>query len=182
MKRYIIMMVGKTHSGKTTFAKELEDRMEHAVMIDQDTHAFFLQYHYQKLVPKTGPHDLKHAITQTIVDYAVKRTDAHLILSNANLDCSSRKRLLDYYRERGFVSIIVYFDLPETILRERIARGNRDTSILRTVSSFEQVLDRQMRMKKAEEPAADEADHLFIIRDINDVGQIMAMITNTIQK
>ncbi len=49
MKQFVIMMVGKTHSGKTSFAKELEDRVEQAVMIDQDTHALFLQNNYQKL-------------------------------------------------------------------------------------------------------------------------------------
>lgn len=181
MKRYIIMMVGKTHSGKTSFAKDLEDNVEKAIMIDQDSHALFLQKHYQKLVPKTGPNDLKHAVTQTIVDYAVNETDAHLILSNANLDCSSRTSIFKYYQERGFASIIVYFDLPETILRERIARGSRDTGILRTVSGFEQVLDRQMRLEKAEEPKADEADYLFIIRDVNDVGHIMEKVIYTIQ-
>ncbi|PAE06355.1 CRISPR-associated protein Cas2 [Terribacillus saccharophilus] len=181
MKRFIIMMVGKTHSGKTSFAKELENSLEQAVMIDQDTHAFFLQNHYPKLIPKTGSNDLKHAITQTIVDYTVNETDAHLILSNANLERSSRTRLLNYYQEREFTSIIVYFDLPETLLRERIARGNRDAVILRTVSSFEQVLDRQMRLGKAEEPSADEADHLLVIRDVNDLGYIMVKILNTVQ-
>lgn len=181
MKRFIIMMVGKTHSGKTSFAKDLEDKVEKAIMIDQDNHTVFLQKHYQKLVPKTGPNDLKHAVTQAIADYAVNETDAHLILSNANLDRSSRTRLLKYYQEQGFATIIVHFDLRESILRERIARGNRDTGILRTVSGFEQVLDRQMKIKKAEEPSADEADHLFIVREVNDLGFIMAMIINTIQ-
>lgn len=181
MKRFIIMMVGKTHSGKTSFAKELEDRVEQAVMIDQDTHALFLQNHYQKLVPKTGPNDLKHAITQTIVDYTVNETDAHLILSNANLNRSSRTRLLNYYLDRGFTSIIVYFDLPESLLRKRIAIGNRDMGILRTSSSFEQVLDRQLRKGKVEEPSADEADHLFVIRELYNVGHVLDKVINTIQ-
>ncbi|SDD57393.1 hypothetical protein SAMN05421663_11417 [Terribacillus halophilus] len=38
-------------------------------------------------------------------------------------------------------------------LRKRMAKGNRDTAILRTVPGFEQVLDRQMN--EASEPSAD---------------------------
>lgn len=36
MNRLVIMTVGITHSGKTTFAKELESVLQQAVVIDQD--------------------------------------------------------------------------------------------------------------------------------------------------
>ncbi|MFP7171460.1 ATP-binding protein [Terribacillus sp. 7520-G] len=179
MERFVIMTVGKTHSGKTTFAKELKKDLRNAVVIDQDVHALFLRNHYQELLPQSGPNDLKYAITQTIIDYAVKKTDAHLIISNANLNRTSRTKLLDYYRNQGFTSIIVYFDLPETTLRRRIADGNRDTAMLRTVSGFGQILDRQM--DEAGEPSADEADHQFVIRDENDVLNIINKILSTIK-
>ena len=42
MNRFVIMTVGKTHSGKTTFAKALEEEMTNSVVIDQDNHAEFL--------------------------------------------------------------------------------------------------------------------------------------------
>ncbi|WP_281366858.1 AAA family ATPase [Paenibacillus plantarum] len=47
MNRLVIMTVGITHSGKTTFANELESALQQAVVIDQDNHAF--SYHFKQL-------------------------------------------------------------------------------------------------------------------------------------
>ncbi|QXE01900.1 ATP-binding protein [Terribacillus sp. DMT04] len=180
MKRYIIMTVGKTHSGKTTFAKELEEKLEHAVLIDQDNHASFLHDYYKKLVPKTAKKELKHAITQTVVNYAIERSNAHLIISNANLRVSSRTGLLQFYKDNGFTSIIVYFDLPDCLLRERIRKGNRSTTILRNAVSFEQVLDNQAEDLKSglsSIPLEDESEHFFIIQDQGDKQLVLDRLT-----
>ena len=47
MNRLVIMTVGKTHNGKTTFAKALEKEMPNSVVIDQDNHAEFLHTYYE---------------------------------------------------------------------------------------------------------------------------------------
>ncbi|EVT98089.1 hypothetical protein U365_13840, partial [Bacillus anthracis 9080-G] len=39
MKRFVIITVGKTHSGKTTFARELEKEFPHSFVMDQDNQA-----------------------------------------------------------------------------------------------------------------------------------------------
>jgi len=49
MKRFVIITVGKTHSGKTTFARELEDQLNHSVVIDQDNHAEAIQTDHVKV-------------------------------------------------------------------------------------------------------------------------------------
>lgn len=60
MNRFVIMTVGMTHSGKTTFAVALETAMEpDAVVIDQDNHAAFINDHYRKLRPSEGPKYVK---------------------------------------------------------------------------------------------------------------------------
>ena len=69
------MTVGKTHSGKTTFAKALEQQLHNSLVIDQDNHAEFINIYYKTLQPKEGPNTIKYAITQTIVDYAVNQTN-----------------------------------------------------------------------------------------------------------
>ncbi|WP_233354871.1 hypothetical protein [Paenibacillus sp. JZ16] len=53
------MTVGKTHSGKTTFANELESVFQEAAVIDQDNHAEFINSHYKKLLPIEGPNRIK---------------------------------------------------------------------------------------------------------------------------
>lgn len=47
MKRLVIMTVGKTHSGKTTFARDLELALNNAFVMDQDITAEFLHTYYE---------------------------------------------------------------------------------------------------------------------------------------
>lgn len=70
MKRIFIITVGKTHSGKTTFANSLKRVLNNSIVIDQDNHAEFINTFYKKPLPKQGANTIKYAITQTIVDYA----------------------------------------------------------------------------------------------------------------
>ncbi|WP_312099430.1 ATP-binding protein [Niallia sp.] len=178
MKRLVIMTVGMTHSGKTTFAKALESRLGNAVVVDQDNHGEFLHTHYDKLVPKDGSNRIKHALTKTIVDYAVNHSDCHLILCNANRNQASRKELLSYYKKHDFTSVLVHFALPISILKERIAKNNRDTLRLRTASSYDEVLNRQHQQTGMEalDPIAGEADYLFTVKEEEDVSAIMETI------
>jgi predicted ABC-type ATPase len=143
MNRFVIMTVGKTHSGKTTFAKALENELQNSVVIDQDNHADFLHTHYLTLLPKNGPNLIKYALTQTIVDYAVNETNCHLILCNSNRSRAGRLKRLEHYHNKGFTSILVYFDIPVPVLKERIANSNRSTTVLRTAATFNEVLIRQ---------------------------------------
>lgn len=181
MNRFVIMTVGKTHSGKTTFAKSLEKEMHNSVVIDQDNHAEFLQKHYQKLLPKQGENSIKYAITQTILDYAVNETKCHLILCNSNRNRVGRLKLLEQLQSKGFTTIIVNFKIPEHVLRDRVNHSHRSTTILRTVSTFEEVLIRQhneTNQGEVIEPKTGEADHLFTIQDTDDVQSVIQIIVN----
>lgn len=179
MTRRVIITVGKTHSGKSTFAAELERHLPHSAVIDQDNHAEFINTYYRALRPAQGPNTIKYAITHTIVDYAVRHTDRHLILCNSNRSRDGRTKLLDYFRQYGFESIIVFFDLPEQVLRERVAGSQRTEAIFRTAASFNEVLDRQIAASQdgqAADPAAGEADYLFVVTDSNQVQSVLHAI------
>ncbi|CAG9614046.1 hypothetical protein BACCIP111899_03273 [Bacillus rhizoplanae] len=52
MKRLVIITVGKTHSGKTTFARALEKELNNSSVMDQDNHAEFINTFYKNLQPK----------------------------------------------------------------------------------------------------------------------------------
>lgn len=184
MNRFVIMTVGKTHSGKTTFAKSLEEEMPNSVVIDQDNHAEFLQTNYQTLLPKQGHNTIKYAITQTIVDYAVNETNSHLILCNSNRNRKGRLKLLEHFKTKGFTSIIVNFDISDDELNDRIAKSQRSTNILRTVSSFKEVLIRQQNETNTDEviePTECEADHLFIIKNSDEAQSVIRKIINTVK-
>lgn len=178
MKRLLIMTVGKTHSGKSTFAKDLETRVPNSIVVDQDNHAEILQTYYPVLVPQEGPNMIKYALTQTIVDYAVNETNCHVILCNSNRNHKGRMKLLDYYHEKEFVTILVNFDIPNHILEERIRKSQRSTTILRTASSFQEVLTQQNETRKDAlvAPSKNEADYLFVIKNADDIESVVSKI------
>jgi predicted kinase len=179
MNRFIIMTVGKTHSGKTTFAYQLEKKLENAVVVDQDLQAEFINTYYRKLLAKQGPNTIKYAVTKTIVDHAVEQTDCHLIISNSNRSKSGRQDLLDFFHSKGFKSILVNFELPDHVLEERVATSSRSTIIFRSAATFEEVLVRQnveSNKGDATAPVEGEADHLFVIRNEVDVEGVILEI------
>ena len=181
MNRLVIMTVGKTHSGKTTFAKALEKELTNSVLIDQDNHAEFLHTYYQTLLPKQGQNTIKYALTKTIVNYAVNETNCHLILCNSNRNRNARLNLLEQYHNNGFITILVNFDIPEQVLKERVVESQRSTTILRTASTFEDVLTRQQNETEDGDvitPIEGEADHLFVIKNAEEVQSVIRKIVN----
>ena len=172
------MTVGKTHSGKTTFAKLLEQRLEGSFVMDQDNQAEFLNTHYEKLLPKTGPNILKNSLTRFIVDYAVENTNLHLIICNSNRSIKSRKKLLDeIFTSEKFIRILVNFNIADEILLNRAKQSERSTNIFRgSYSNFEEVLLKQKKESLNEdivEPSNDEAEYLFVIKNNKDVDSVI---------
>ncbi len=181
MKRLVIITVGKTHSGKTTFAKALEQQMHNSLVIDQDNHAEFINTFYNTLLPKQGPNTIKYAITQTIVDYAVNQTNFHLILSNSNRARKGRLDLLAHFHNKGFMSILVNFDIPDLVLQARVVNSQRSTTVFRSASTFEEVLTRQQTDSNVKAPIEGEADHLFVIKNPEEVQSVTRKIVNIAQ-
>ncbi|WP_235615963.1 AAA family ATPase [Brevibacillus reuszeri] len=179
--RLVVITVGKTHSGKTTFAKELEQHLHNSVVIDRDDHAEFINTYYKTMLPKQGANIFKNAISQTIVDYAVNETNFHLILCNSYRSRKGRLDLLERFHQKGFVSIVVTFDIPDHILQIRIANSRRSTNIFRTASNFEEVLERQQADSHNGDvlaPIEGEANHLFVIKDSSEVRSVIQEIAN----
>lgn len=97
MKRLVIMTIGKTHSGKTTFGKNLEEKLPTSIVINQHNHATFLNTHYPKLVPEHNPFKLKIMLSQFILNYVITDTEAPIIISSANLSKKGRVALLEQF-------------------------------------------------------------------------------------
>ncbi|MBT2679371.1 AAA family ATPase [Bacillus sp. ISL-35] len=181
MKRLVVITVGKTHSGKTTFARDLEKELYHSIVMDQDSHAEFINTYYKKLQPKDGPNTLKHAISKLIVQYTIEHTNHHLIICNSNRSRKGRSYLLEeLFPPRSFTRILVHFDIPDNILEERIALSRRSKDIFRgNYSSFMDVLDNQREDSLKEDvidPTKDEADFLYVIKDSKDTQTVIQKI------
>ncbi len=177
------MTVGKTHSGKTTFARKLEQELNNSFVMDQDNNAEFINTFYHKLQVEQGPNMIKHALSKLIVDYAIANTDLHLIICNSNRSRKSRLNLLEeLFNENRFVRILVFFDIPDDVLKERVIHSQRSINIFRgAYSNFEQVLLRQQAESQLEDvadPEEWEADYLFVVKDNDDVGSVINKIVD----
>ncbi|MBM7578615.1 AAA family ATPase [Jeotgalibacillus terrae] len=186
MKRLAIITVGKTHSGKTTFARQLEQKLTNSFVMDQDTHAEFLNTYYKKLQPKKGPNILKHALTKLIVDYAKEYTGFHFIVSNSNRAKSTRQYLLkEIYHKEAFTRILVHFDLSDDILYERVENSTRDTHIFRgPYKTFKDVLIRQEKESELPDivdPVEGEADYLLMVKEPADVDRVIEKIVTLVE-
>jgi tRNA uridine 5-carbamoylmethylation protein Kti12 len=181
MKRLVIITVGKTHSGNTTFARALEKQLNNSFVMDQDNHAEFINTYYKNLQPKKGPNTFKHSLSKLIVDYAKENTDFHFIICNSNRSRKGRLYLLDeLFTSDEFVRILVHFDIPDDVLQERVIQSQRSTNIFRgAYSNYEEVVVRQQAESLKEDvinPIEGEADHLFVIKDNEDVNQVIQKI------
>lgn len=183
MKRLVIITVGKTHSGKTTFARALEKELYNFFVMDQDNHAEFINTYYKNLQPKQGPNTLKHALLKLIVDYAKEHTDLNLIICNSNRSRNGRLYLLEeLFNKDEFVRILVHFDISDDVLHKRVIQSGRSTNIFRgAYSNFEEVLVRQQAESLKEDvidPVEGEADHLFVIKDSKEVDSVIKEVVH----
>lgn len=183
IKRLAIITVGKTHSGKSTFAMDLGKELNNSFVMDQDNHAEFINTYYKKLQPKSGSNTLKHSISKLVVDYAKENTDLHIIACSANRTRRGRKYLLEkIYPKDEFVRILVHFDIPDEILHERVTNSQRNTNIFRgAYSNFEEVLLRQHAESQLDDvvnPVIGEADRLFVIKDNIETHSVIKEIVD----
>ncbi|HDR8193853.1 AAA family ATPase [Bacillus thuringiensis] len=183
MKRLVIITVGKTHSGKTTFAKELEKELPNSFIMDQDNQAEFINTHYEKLQPTEGSNILKHGLSKFIVDYAKEHTNLHLIICNSNRSKNGRFYLLnEVFPQNEYIRILVHFAIPDDVLYERVGLSKRSTNIFRgNYSSFKEVLHRQQVKSLHEDvvdPIENEDDYLFVIRNSKDVNSTILKIVH----
>jgi tRNA uridine 5-carbamoylmethylation protein Kti12 len=183
MKRLVIITVGKTHSGKTTFANALVKQLNNSFVMDQDNHAEFINTYYKNLLPKNGPNTLKHSLSKLIVEYAKNHTDFHFIICNSNRSRKGRLYLLEeLFNTEEFVRILVHFDIADDVLQERVIQSQRSTNIFRgAYTNFEEVLFKQQAESlKADivDPIEGEADHLFVIKDNEEVNSVIQKIVH----
>ncbi len=92
--------------------------------------------------------------------------------------------LLEFFHNKGFVSILVHFDIPDQILRQRVDTSQRSKAIFRSATSFEEVLTRQLAKSHKIEisaPIEGEADYLFVIKNTDEVESVSRGIVKIAQ-
>ncbi|MEK4700025.1 AAA family ATPase [Solibacillus sp. FSL R7-0668] len=182
MKRIVILTIGPTHSGKTTIARQLEQAFPHFIVLDQDKQAEFLNTHYEKLVPQSGPNTLKFLISETLLHYAIAQTSYNLILCNSNIHKAPRQQLLArFFPAEQFVRVYIHFALAQDVLQNRIDNTLRDTKLFRDVTyTYEELLEKQL--PQIDSPTCDEVDYILTIHEQTTTQQLVSEIEMIIHK
>lgn len=172
--RTVLLTIGPTHAGKTTFARQLAQRLPASLVIDQDLQARFLLEHYPDLVPTEGPNQIKHDLTGWLIEQAITSSVETIILCNANTTQTGRKQLLDPFSRSTFRTILVWFDLPEVTIADRLTHSKLDGREIRGDSSYYDIYQRQ----RIEPPVTGEADQIVRLRSTEDVDTFLDQVTD----
>lgn len=173
----LIMFIGKTHSGKTTFAKELEEINQNLLVLEADPIALFMREHFPKLREMDNKKDfgklknisLKYKLFLSLLEFSMS-FDRTIILSNSNMYESGRKLIFSLAQKFNYKIIGVYFDFPEEFLISRIKESKRTTKILRVSKDFNDlIINQRTRMQV---PNPKDFDKFFVINSENDFNKI----------
>jgi predicted kinase len=171
----LIMFIGKTHSGKTTFAKELEK--ENIIILEADPIALFMKEHFPKLRENDNKHhnssfneiSIKYKTFLLFLEFAMSLNKT-IILSNSNMYEDGRKFIFNLCKNFNYKNIGVYFDFPEDFLIERIKKSKRTTAILNVSRDFNDlIINQRTRM---EIPSPNDFEKFFVIKSEKDLIKI----------
>lgn len=174
------MTIGKTHSGKTTFAKEFVSEIPNGVIIETDPIALFLRETFPSLHALDLDHrggfstpSLKFLLFRTVLNFALEQ-NFNVILSNSNMYENGRKDALSVIGQYKVKTIGVFFNYPETVLLERVKHSERDTKVLVVSKDFNELVVNQRT--RFQPPNKDDFDYFFEITDPVNLPEIKRKI------
>ncbi|HAQ02350.1 hypothetical protein A2467_03225 [Candidatus Nomurabacteria bacterium RIFOXYC2_FULL_36_8] len=173
----LIMFIGKTHSGKTTFAKELEGIKKDILVLEADPVALFMRENFPKLRELDDKEhsgifknvSLKYRLFLLLIEFSMSfgRT---IILSNSNMYERGRKLVFRLVKKYDYKIIGVYFNFPEEFLINRIKKSKRTTKILRVSKDFNELIINQRTRMQA--PNSKNFDEFYIIKSEDDLIKV----------
>lgn len=178
-KKYVIMCVGRTHTGKTTFAKEVVKKFPAVLQIDSDEIAVFAKEKYPSVVEsdynKTRPDfkNLKMVLFKDVYTFGLN-IGLNIILSNSNLSRKVRSFVSGQARKHGYQIVTVYFNLPEEVILKRLHNTRKSDKVFIQSKTWAQVLERQRKI--SELPPSKRNTIYFEITNNNDEAMIMEEI------
>lgn len=173
----LIMFIGKTHSGKTTFAKELEKIKKDVLVLEADPVALFMRENFPKLRELDDKEhsgafqnaSLKYRIFLLLLEFSMSFGKT-IILSNSNMYEKGRKLVFKLAKKYRYKVIGVYFDFPEEFLISRIKKSKRTMKILRVSKDFnELIINQRTRMQV---PNPKEFDKFYTIKSEGDLIKV----------
>lgn len=173
----LIMFVGKTHSGKTTFANEIKKEVENVLILEADPIAVFMKEKFPELRENddrehTGIFkeiSLKYKTFLLFLEFALD-LGKPIILSNSNMWLKGRELVFELCKKYNYKVVGVCFDFPEEVLFERAKISERSLNVLRTSKDFNDLIINQRTRMQVPDPS--EFDIFFTIQNPGELEQI----------
>lgn len=172
--KILIMFVGKTHCGKTTFANEIKKKIANLLVLEADPITVFMREKFPELREADDQEhngnfnsiSLKYRIFLLFVEFALSLSRP-IILSNSNMWIKGRSLVLELCKKFDYKVVGVYFDFSEDTLFERAKTSDRSTNVLRTSKSFENLIINQRSRMQIPEPL--EFGKFLIVKSAEDL-------------
>ncbi len=176
-QKILIMLIGKTHTGKTTFAKELEEKAQDLIVLEADPVAIFMKEQFPKLRENDdSEHNglfnnvaLKFRTFLLFVEFALS-LGRPVILSNSNMWIKGRELVFGLCKKFNYKVIGIYFDFPEEFLLQRVKKSERSINILRLSKDFEDLIVKQRT--RMQPPDASQFDEFFSVKSEEGLEEI----------
>lgn len=180
-KKYVIMCVGHTHTGKTTFAKKLVKDVRDIVLLDGDEIASFINEKYPLAVfskySKSKKESLKFNISRDILKFCL-HARLNIILSGGHGYKRNRSSVKSMAKKYGYELITIYFNLPRNLILERIKKTKKNTKIFVLSKNWVEVLERQDSY--VEYPPSKRNTIYFEIKDNSDYKKVFNQVRKII--
>lgn len=179
-QRITLLTIGKTHTGKTTFANGIAPRIPNCVILETDPVALFLKSSFPSLHALDLDHSgkfsspsLKFLVFRTMLTFALQE-NFNIIMSNSNMFDEGRKDVLGLIKKYPGKTIGLYFNYPEEIIMDRVRESNRDVNVLRTSKDFEDLVVNQR--SRFQVPNPSDFDYFFEVKDPQELPAISEKI------
>lgn len=178
----LIMFIGRTHSGKTTFAHNLSVAFPNMIVLEADPIAVFMKEKFPKLRELDDREhsgmfkeiSLKFRTFLLFVEFALS-LDRTVLLSNSNMWVEGRRMVFELCKKFNYNIIGVYFDLDESVLVERVLQANRSKDVLRETKDFQELIIKQRSRMQVPDPT--EFNDFLIIKSEDDLKMIKEKLT-----
>ena len=183
---YLIMTVGKTHSGKTTFGKQLHKKLSSFSLVETDDIVPFLREHVPEILTyeKNRGHvldgtTLRSSIGRLMIETALSY-GISLIIPNGHITKKVRDQKRELAKKYHAKIIYISFELPKFVIDKRIRNSSRSNDPLNISKNYQEVLSHQEEI--FEKPLRKEADYFFTIKKASDSPIVQKKILALIQE
>lgn len=185
--KYVIMCVGHTHTGKTTFARKLANDVSNLVIVDNDDLAAFVNKKYS--IAASSPYNkikrnfkepnLKFLLSRNIFKFCL-RAGLNIIQSSGNLGKDARTLIRNDAKKYHYNLITIYFNLPKSIILKRLSKTKKNIKCLLHSKNWPEVMDKQENY--AQLPPSQKNTIYFEIKNNNDYKKVFKEVERLIEK